>query len=148
MSLVKTPSQTVGPYYAIGLTREEQNVLDPDGIELTGTLRDGQGDPIPDGMVEVWDSVGRRWGRCGTKELQGGFRFLVPHGIDCLEALVFARGMLRHERTRIYLREVEDEVLSALEPAQRQTLVARAENGALRFDIRMQGDDATVFFEH
>jgi protocatechuate 3,4-dioxygenase alpha subunit len=72
----------------------------------------------------------------------------VPHGIDCLEALVFARGMLRHERTRIYLREVEDEVLSALEPAQRQTLVARAENGALRFDIRMQGDDATVFFEH
>jgi protocatechuate 3,4-dioxygenase, alpha subunit len=148
MSLVKTPSQTVGPYYAIGLTREAQNVLDPDGIELAGTLRDGQGDPIPDGMVEVWDAVGKRWGRCGTKELQGGFRFLVPRETDCLEALVFARGMLRHERTRIYLREVEDEVLSALEPAQRQTLVARAENGGLRFDIRMQGDEATVFFEH
>jgi len=148
MSHRKTPSQTVGPYYSIGLTRDEQNVLDPDGIELGGTLIDGQGEPIPDGLVEVWDSVGKRWGRCGTKELAGGFRFLVPRDADCLEAFVFARGMLRHERTRIYLREVEDEVLSALDPMQRKTLLARAEDGRLRFDIRMQGDGATVFFEH
>jgi protocatechuate 3,4-dioxygenase alpha subunit len=148
MSLPKTPSQTVGPYYAIGLTRAEQNVLDPDGIELNGTLYDGQGAPIPDGMIEVWDPSGRRWGRCGTKERKGGFQFRVPRDVDCLEAFVFARGMLRHERTRIYLRETEDEVLAALEPAQRAALTASAEDDGLRFDIRMQGEGATVFFEH
>ena len=63
-----------------------------------------------------------------------------------VEAYVFARGLLRHQWTRIYLREAEDEVLASLEPAERETLVARAQDGGLRFDIRMQGDRATVFF--
>jgi protocatechuate 3,4-dioxygenase, alpha subunit len=148
MSRPKTPSQTVGPYYAIGLTRSEQNVLDSGGIELNGTLYDGQGAPIPDGMIEVWDAAGGRWGRCGTKERQGGFQFRVPRDVDCLEAFVFARGMLRHERTRIYLRETEDEVLAGLAPAQRAALTASADGDGLRFDIRMQGAGATVFFEH
>ena len=149
MSRTKTPSQTVGPYYAIGLTREEQNVLDPDGIELNGTLYDGQGDAIPDGMIEMWDAAGRRWGRCGTKERAGGFMFRVPRNADSLEVYVFARGMLRHERTRVYLGDgAGDDVLAGLEPAQRETLVAKAEGDGLRFDIRMQGEGATVFFEH
>ena len=143
-----TPSQTVGPYYAIGLTREPQNVLEEGGIELSGTLYDGAGDPIPDGMIEVLDAAGSRWGRCGTKELQGGFRFVVPRDCDVLEAFVFARGMLWHERTRIYLRAVDDEVLAGLEPARRATLLAAASGDGLRFDIRMQGEGATVFFEH
>jgi protocatechuate 3,4-dioxygenase, alpha subunit len=143
----KTPSQTVGPYYAIGLTRREENVLDPDGVELAGTLFDGRGDPIPDGMIEVWDGAGKRWGRCGTKELAGGFRFVVPRDLAYLEAFVFSRGMLRHERTRIYLREGDDAVWAGLDPAQRETLLAQAADGGLRFDIRMQGDRATVFFE-
>jgi protocatechuate 3,4-dioxygenase, alpha subunit len=148
VSISRTPSQTVGPYYAIGLTRAEQNVLDPGGIELNGTLYDGQGAPIPDGMIEVWDAAGGRWGRCGTKERQGGFQFRVPSDVDCLETFVFARGMLRHERTRIYLHAVEDEVLAGLAPEQRTTLIASAEGDGLRFDIRMQGEGATVFFEH
>jgi protocatechuate 3,4-dioxygenase, alpha subunit len=148
MTLPRTPSQTVGPFYAIGLTRVEQNVLDPDGIELSGVLYDGQGAPIPDGMIEVWDAAGGRWGRCGTKEREGGFRFRVPREVDCLEAFVFARGMLRHERTRIYLRDSEDEVLAGLEPEQRARVTASAEGDGLRFDIRMQGEGATVFFEH
>ena len=148
MSHTKTPSQTVGPYYAIGLTRDEQNVLDPDGVELRGTLYDGQGDAIPDGMVEMWDAAGRRWGRCGTKERAGGFLFRVPRDADCLEVFVFARGMLRHERTRVYLRaDAEDEVLAGLDAAQRGTVIASADGDGLRFDIRMQGEGATVFFE-
>jgi protocatechuate 3,4-dioxygenase, alpha subunit len=148
MSLPTTPSQTVGPYYAIGLTRKEQNVLDPDGIELNGTLYDGQGAPIPDGMIEVWDAAGKRWGRCGTNERKGGFAFRLPRDCDVLEVFVFARGMLRHERTRIYLREAEDEVLAALDAADRETLIAKPDGDGLRFDIRMQGDAATVFFVH
>lgn len=148
MSLTRTPSQTVGPYYAIGLSRRDENVLDPDGIELRGTLFDGQGDPIPDGLVEVWDAVGGRWARRGTQEEAGGFRFLVPREAGVLEAFVFARGVLRHERTRIYLREGDDEVWNGLDEDRRATLLARRDGDSLVFDIRMQGEHATVFFEH
>jgi protocatechuate 3,4-dioxygenase alpha subunit len=142
-----TPSQTVGPYYAIGLYRAPQHELDPAGVELHGQLLDGRGDPIPDGMVEVWDAGGRRWGRSGT-DGEGRFRFLVPRDCAVLEAYVFARGLLRHERTRIYLREAEDDVLASLTPEERTTLLAVPHAGALRFDIRLQGDRATVFFAH
>lgn len=143
-----TPSQTVGPFYAIGLTRRDENVLAEDGIELRGTLYDGRGDAVPDGLIEVWDPSGGHWGRRGTQEEAGGFRFVVPRDAACLETFVFARGMLRHERTRIYLREGDDDVWNALSPEQRETLLARAEDGGLRFDIRLQGAGATVFFEH
>lgn len=142
-----TPSQTVGPYYAIGLCRRPDDELDPDGVELSGTLYDGRGDPIADGLVEVWDAAGRRFGRSGT-DAEGRFRFRAPRGCDVLEVHVFARGLLRHQRTRVYLREIEDDVLGSLEPDERETLLARDEGGGLRFDIRMQGERATVFFAH
>jgi protocatechuate 3,4-dioxygenase alpha subunit len=140
-----TPSQTVGPFYAIGMCRRDENVLAPDGIELSGLLLDGLGAPVPDGVVELWDANRRAWGRCGTDET-GRFRFLVPREAEALEALVLARGLLRHERTRIYQREAEDEVLAPLSPEERETLVAREDAGRLRFDIRLQGERATVFF--
>jgi protocatechuate 3,4-dioxygenase alpha subunit len=142
-----TPSQTVGPFYSIGLCRRPDEELDPDGIELRGRLVEGRGEPIPDGMVEVWDARGRRWGRSRT-DGEGGFRFVVPRDCDVLEAYVFARGLLRHERTRIYLRPSEDAVLAALPPERRATLVAQADEDGLRFDIHMQGEHATVFFAH
>lgn len=61
---------------------------------------------------------------------------------------VFARGLLHHLFTRIYLPEHaaaldNDLVLGALPRARRDTLVARAERpGVLRFDIRLQGGDS------
>lgn len=142
-----TPSQTVGPYYVIGLCRRADDELDPDGVELTGTLLDGRDEPIGDGLVEVWDAAGRRFGRSGT-DTQGRFRFRIPRDCEVLDAHVFARGLLRHQRTRIYLRDVDDDVLPSLAPEERETLLARAEDGELRFDIRMQGERATVFFAH
>jgi protocatechuate 3,4-dioxygenase alpha subunit len=145
--MTTTPSQTVGPYYAIGLCRRPDDELDPGGIELTGTLLDGRDEPIGDGLVEVWDAAGRRFGRSPT-DAGGRFRFLVPRDCDVLEAFVFARGLLRHQRTRIYLRPVDDALLASLEPAERETLLARDEGSGLRFDIRMQGEHATVFFAH
>jgi protocatechuate 3,4-dioxygenase alpha subunit len=145
---VRTPSQTVGPFYSIGLCRSPGNELVPDGVVLAGTLFDGRGEPIPDGLVEVWDGERRLWGRCGT-EPDGDFSFRVPVETDRLEVHVFARGLLRHQWTRAYLREdAADELLSSLQPAERETLVARREAGGMRFDIRMQGDNATVFFAH
>jgi protocatechuate 3,4-dioxygenase alpha subunit len=132
-----TPSQTVGPFFSIGLVRRPEQELVPDGVELTGRLLDGQDDPIPDGIVEVFDPASRRWGRSGT---EAGFRFVVPRDATRLEAYIFARGLLRHQLTRIYLdggAEAEDE-----------SLVAVHDGDGFRFDIRMQGDAATLFFDH
>ena len=161
MTRPPTPSQTVGPFYSIGLGRRaEHELVSPDApaaIELGGTLFDGAGEPIRDGLIEVWEPGERRWGRSGTDE-QGGFRFTVakptpppvaaaPH----LEVLVFARGLLRHQRTRIYFPDeaaanAADPVLAALDEAGRAALVASEQDGGLRFDIRMQGERQTVFF--
>jgi protocatechuate 3,4-dioxygenase alpha subunit len=159
---VKTPSQTVGPYYAIGLSRLPQNELadprDPAAVRLIGRLMDGQGDPISDGMIEAWDPTGRRWGRSST-DADGGFSFVVtkPAALagqaSRLDVLVFARGLLRHQLTRVYFPDeaeanAADPVLAGLEDGARSTLVAEQEDGGLRFDIRMQGERATVFFAH
>jgi protocatechuate 3,4-dioxygenase alpha subunit len=157
----KTPSQTVGPYYAIGLTWPSNELVPrdaPGAVELTGTLFDGRGDPIADGMVEVWDAAGGRWARSGTAP-EGRFSFVVakPDVEDGLaprlDVYVFARGLLRHQLTRIYFPDepeanAADPVLSALDEAERQTLVARRQGAVLLFDITMQGDSATVFFAH
>ena len=146
MTLLRTPSQTVGPFYSIGLSRRPLAELDPAGIELRGTLFDGAGEPVRDGIIELWDAAGGRWGRCGTED-EGRFAFRVPRA-GPLEVFVFARGLLRHQWTRVYLDGEEDTVLAALPPAERETLVAVDEGGALRFDIHMQGERATVFFAH
>ena len=159
MTLPTTPSQTVGPFYSIGLSRAPQNELvprsDSNAIELVGRLLDGEGEPI-DGMIELWDHVGRRWGRCGTDD-RGTFTFTIakPDASDGeaprLDVYVFARGLLKHQLTRIYFPDeteanARDPVFSALADDERAALIARAEDGCLRFDIRMQGDGAAVFF--
>jgi len=134
-----TPSQTVGPFYAIGLCRRPDDELAADGVELTGRLYDGEGNPIGDGVVEVFDAATRRWGRSGT-DAEGRFRFLVPREATRLEAFVFARGLLRHQLTRVYL--------DGGAAAEDETLVAERDGDGFRFDIRMQGDRATLFFAH
>jgi protocatechuate 3,4-dioxygenase, alpha subunit len=134
-----TPSQTVGPYYPIGLCRRPDSELDANGIELYGRLLDGQDDPIADGLIEVWDPKRGRWGRSDT-DADGRFSFLVPRDCAVLEAFVFARGLLRHQRTRVHLDDGA--------AAEDQTLVALRTGDGYLFDIRMQGDQATLFFAH
>jgi protocatechuate 3,4-dioxygenase, alpha subunit len=160
MTLGRTPSQTVGPYYTIGLCRRVENELVPPGdagvIRVTGQLLDGDGQPISDGMIEAWDASGSRWGRSST-DGDGRFWFATakPTVIDGaaphLDIYVFARGLLKHQLTRMYFPDepeanAADPVLSSLPEADRAVLVAEQEDGAVRFDIRMQGDRQTVFF--
>jgi protocatechuate 3,4-dioxygenase alpha subunit len=65
---------------------------------------------------------------------------------------VFARGLLKRAVTRLYFPEEEeanqsDPVLSSIEdPELRRTLIAVDKGGFLRFDIRLQGDNQTLFF--
>jgi protocatechuate 3,4-dioxygenase, alpha subunit len=154
----RTPSQTVGPYYEIGLCRRPDNELAPrtdrDALQLIGRLLDGEGVAVADGMIEIWD--GSRWGRSGT-DSEGRFSFAVtkpaarPGETPRFDVYVFARGLLRQQLTRIYFPDEPNEtdpVFAALPDADRETLVAQREDGALHFDIRMQGQGATVFFAH
>jgi protocatechuate 3,4-dioxygenase alpha subunit len=156
-----TPSQTVGPYFALGLLDRRANELVAEGIRITGRVLDGAGEPVPDAMVEIWqaDDDGRYrpdfgWGRAGC---EGGGRFSfvtrrpgrvqgqAPH----LSVLVFARGLLKPVWTRMYFPDEEaanatDPVLSAVDDA--RTLIARSTEYGLEFDIHLQGEDETVFF--
>jgi protocatechuate 3,4-dioxygenase alpha subunit len=154
-----TPSQTVGPFFSIGLCTRPQHELVPEGtagaVVLHGRVTDGDGEPVPDAVVEAWDRGGGRFGRSGTNA-GGAYRLVsarpaaadgqAPH----LAVLVFARGLLKPLLTRVYLPDEEanaaDPVLSALDPAERATLVARPDADGVRFDIRLQGDGRTAFF--
>jgi protocatechuate 3,4-dioxygenase alpha subunit len=55
-----TPSQTVGPYFAIGLPFRDGPYAVPEGtpgaIKLTGTIYDGAGVPVPDSLIETWQA--------------------------------------------------------------------------------------------
>ncbi|GGX95947.1 protocatechuate 3,4-dioxygenase subunit alpha [Streptomyces minutiscleroticus] len=70
-----------------------------------------------------------------------------------ISVCVFARGLLTHLFTRIHLPGDDaalaaDPLLSRLAPERRDTLIAADEgNGTYRFDIRLQGENETVFLE-
>lgn len=186
----QTPSQTVGPFYAIGLTRKPMNVMVTDStqgdkIRIEGQVFDGNGVAIPDAMVEIWqasaygrynhpddkqekplDATFTGWGRSGTDEkCFYSFETIkpgpVPGADDSVQAphinvVIFARGMLVHAYTRMYFADepanASDPVLNSIKSKKRrQTLLATPgmEGGktVYRFDIRLQGENETVFFD-
>jgi len=140
---VLTPSQTVGPFFALGLCSRPSSELGAGGIPLAGRVLDGADDGVPDAMVELWHrDLG--WGRCGT-DAGGRYAFTigrVPH----VHVMVFARGLLKQVLTRMYFPGEEDALLAALPARDRATLVAEPDGEGLRFDIRLQGDRQTAFF--
>jgi protocatechuate 3,4-dioxygenase alpha subunit len=170
--LPRTPSQTVGPFFEFGLlTKTELVGADtPEAIRIAGRVLDGAGEPVPDGLVEIWhaDAGGRYaggggcWGRCHTGS-DGAYAFttLKPGAVrepdgstqaPHVSMLCFARGLLKPVLTRLYFPDegeanAADPLLTAVrDAADRATLVARA-NGSRSygFDIRLQGDGQTVF---
>ena len=147
--LGRTPSQTVGPFFAIGLCHEPQNEVVPGGsVRLVGHVVDGAGEPVPDAVVELWQpgDGGAQWGRCGT-DAEGRFEFVTERpSRGYADVIVFARGLLRHLVTRCYFDDVDDAVLVEFDRVDRDTLIAQRDGDALRFDIRLQGDRQTVFF--
>ena len=85
-----TPSQTVGPYFAIGLPFDVGPFVVPEGtpgaIHITGTIYDGAGVPIPDFLLETWqaDPDGRfadMHGHGGVSEIPG-FRGFARYGLE------------------------------------------------------------------
>ena len=127
----------MGPFFSIGLTRHPHHALPGGDVRLVGGITDGEGKPVGDAVVEIWDpAVG--FGRCGT-DAQGEYAFLVPGTTRRLEVMVFARGLLKPVVTRLYL--------PGAEGAEDPTLVARETGDGLRFDVHLQGEQETAFFE-
>jgi protocatechuate 3,4-dioxygenase alpha subunit len=208
--LKQTPWQTVGPFFhyalpwkgAADLLTGEGDLgarpdLIPPGhdfldaverphsrgepIEIVGAVLDGDGQPVPDALVEIWqadpqgryasDEDGRNeppadpkfigFGRASTNA-KGVFRFRtlkpgrVPGPGNSLQAPhiavgVMGRGLLKRLVTRIYFEDepanAEDPILALAPETRRGTLIARRDGAAWRFDIRLQGDGETVFFD-
>ena len=146
-----TPSQTVGPYLSLGLPWEAGPVADPDGITVAGRVLDGDGAPVPDALVETWQLDPRAFARCATGD-DGRWAVTVrpPGGPGPHVAVnVFARGMLHRVVTRIYLdADADDPVLASVPAERRGTLIAAPDGErAFRFDVRLQGEGETVFFD-
>lgn len=174
-------SQTVGPYFRIGLDWLIQRAPAEKAegeICIRGKMIDRDGAPVPDGMLEFWEiadtgdgsSASNTEGQCpqGFRRVATGVdgsfslsiqppsfvpladgRLQAPH----LLVLVFARGLLRHLLTRVYLAGSEanesDPVLQRVPQERRQTLIAKpddSETGSYRWNIVLQGDEETVFF--
>jgi protocatechuate 3,4-dioxygenase alpha subunit len=125
-----TPSQTVGPYFKIGLERLFCSNLVPSGREsqattISGQVLDADRHPVPDAMLEFWhaDEAGRYtpaeratdflgWARVPT-DTEGRFslRTIRPGTVQGpnatlqaphISVAIFMRGLLRHLFTRIY----------------------------------------------
>jgi protocatechuate 3,4-dioxygenase alpha subunit len=161
MTLPLTPSQTVGPFFRIGLsTTIGSHVVGegmPGAVRISGQVFDGAGEPVPDALIETWQPEGA--GRSATDE-EGHFAIVTSKpardgassGAPHLDISVFARGLLTRLVTRLYFPDEgaandADPVLQNLAPAERSTLVAVRDQGGLRFDIHLQGTRETVFFD-
>ncbi len=131
-----TPSQTVGPYLHIGLDWLNTTELAPEGVTgerivIKGQVMDADRQPVPDGMVEIWQANAhgkyahtedqrtlplepgfRGFGRVSTDE-QGCFQFstIKPGSVPDAQGRpqaphlvvnVFARGLLKQLVTRMY----------------------------------------------
>jgi protocatechuate 3,4-dioxygenase alpha subunit len=169
---LRTPSQTVGPFFHISLPWREGGKVafaEPgDKVVLAGRIFDGAGNPVGDAMVETWQRSPKGatpaaaqgtanphgFGRVETAK-DGTFRIetAMPGGAaPCIDVAIFARGLLKPLRTRVYLAP-EDKVRAdpALKPItaspRLKTLVATPRGaGEYRWDIRLQGEGETVFF--
>ena len=188
-----TTSQTVGPFFAYVLTphaydtREiftaEMATPDTAGerIRVEGYVLDGDGEPIIDAMIELWQPDGD--GRFATAAISAGanatFRGFGRTEVDSngffafstvrpgavggpdgsmqaphINVGIFARGLLRRLFTRIYFdgepANAADPILALVPAARRATLVAKGSDrgGGIvyTFNIRLQGEDETVFF--
>jgi protocatechuate 3,4-dioxygenase alpha subunit len=153
---VSTPSQTVGPFFRFGLgwLGPDDEVADP--VAVHGTVLDGAGDPVPDGVVEAWQADPGVFRRSLTDE-DGRYRVVITRPASAgvggeaphIDVSVFARGLLQRLVTRVYFPDHPadaDPVLASIPEPRRHTLIAVPDAGGLRFDIRLQGDEETVFF--
>jgi len=176
---IPSSSQTVGPYFRIGLDYliDQMPMMGAAGaIEIRGRVLDRDGAPVPDAMLEFWSAgseedasskpqkhgVPDAFRRVAT-DMEGSFAVKIGKPVEShseedvrvqaphMMVLVFARGLMRHLITRVYLEDEfgleGDPVLLGVPAERRGTLIAKcAGANVYRWDVILQGADETVFF--
>lgn len=179
-TLTATPGQTVGPFFHYALPYPGDRDLvapgTPGALLLQGYVYDGDGNGVPDALLEIWqaDAAGNIVRRTGSMRRDGHtftgfgrastdrtgryeFTTLRPGSVDgglpFFAVTVFARGLLNRLFTRAYLPldGAEPDAVLAAAGDRAGTLLCRADDeveGALRFDVRLQGEGETVFLTY
>ena len=167
----RTPSQTVGPFFHEALRWKDGGRVtfaeDAKRVVITGRMLDGEGLAVGDALVETWQpgpsgdapspaASGNPHGFARIETAKDGtFRIetALPGGAaPCLDVTIFARGLLKPLRTRVYLAPEAavraDPILAAIAGSPRlATLIAKpAGDAEYRWDVRLQGEGETVFF--
>ncbi|HEU5037996.1 MAG TPA: protocatechuate 3,4-dioxygenase subunit alpha [Nocardioides sp.] len=171
-----TPGQTVGPFFGYALPYDGDNRLvplgRPDAVRLHGRVLDGAGQPVPDALLELWQAAPdgtvpqaegslRRdghtftgWGRAST-DRTGRYQFTTLRpgapssgGQPYFGITVLARGLLDRLFTRAYLPGTREDLLPPVPSDRRHTIMAEADGRGFAFDVRLQGEDETVFFDY
>ncbi|WP_349269540.1 protocatechuate 3,4-dioxygenase subunit alpha [Mycolicibacterium parafortuitum] len=180
--LTATPGQTVGPFFGYALPFDRCHELVPPGspnaVQLSGIVAAGDGRPVPDALLEIWQadadgavptSAGSLhrdgftftgWGRASTGD-DGRYSFSTvipgpvrPGAAPFILMTVFARGLLNRLFTRVYVpgdHLADDPLLASLPPERRRTLIARRDRAGLHFDVQLQdapGAPETVFLRY
>jgi protocatechuate 3,4-dioxygenase alpha subunit len=151
-----TPSQTIGPFFHEGMRWALTPASAGAGAaSVTGRISDRDGKPVEDAVLEVWQPGfgAAPFQRMYTGEA-GAFAFTMPQpggGQVYANVTVFARGLTNGLFTRVYLHAGDDPAQVRLPPGvpreRAGTLIARRDANGYRWDIRLQGEAETVFFE-
>lgn len=165
--LVPTAEMTLGPFFprefgegASDLTLLDGKQAEGTPIEITGRVLQGDGQPVDNLILEIWqtDARGRYdspgflgWGRAAT-DAQGVYRFrtvmpgALPGRAPHINFCLLYSGLMRQLQTVMFFSDAKDPVLDAVE--KKELLIAKSEKkGVFRFDIRLRGGDETPFFD-
>jgi protocatechuate 3,4-dioxygenase alpha subunit len=178
----QTPSQTVGPFFAYSLTAKQYGYnynsiitdslvdesVEGERILITGRIFDGQGNVIPDAIIELIQyfeidnqEIKSKIARVGTgtsNDSSFTFTTIKPKAINgqtpFIGVIIMMRGSLHHLHTRLYFSDEnnqQDLLLNSIPQDRRNSLIANKlqKNNQVfyEFNIRMQGENETIFFE-
>jgi protocatechuate 3,4-dioxygenase alpha subunit len=160
-----SPSQTIGPFsheawrWACAASESATGA-----VIINGVLRDGDGTPVNDGMIESWspaavlDEDGHAlpgFRRAHTDDA-GGFTLRLARpaaGEPAALVTIFARGLVLHQFTAVFLDDDEgladSDILRQVPAERRTTLIARKAGAAgYAWEINLQGTQETAFFDY
>jgi protocatechuate 3,4-dioxygenase alpha subunit len=182
--LIPSGEATIGPFFppryvdagANDLTQFEDRKADGEAIEIAGTVRQEDGTPLDNLVVEIWQADANGiyrhpadprhreadprffgWGRAATdKEGRYAFRTIRPGApagrARHVNVMLMFSGLMRILKTTMFFPGEQaneaDPVLKAVPGARRSLLVAREQApGRYRFDLKLRGEHETPFFD-
>jgi len=182
--LIPTGEATIGPFFppryvdagANDLTQFEDRKAQGEVIEIAGVVRQEDGAPLENLVVEIWQADAKGiyrhpadprhreadprffgWGRAATdREGRYAFRTVRPGALQGrarhINVMVMFSGLMRILKTTMFFPGEQandaDPVYQAVPKARRRLLVAREEAaGRYRFDLKLRGEHETPFFD-